>query len=504
MRLPGFGVQHTPLLVAAVASNALVAVALVRVAPTAAILIALVPLLVILAPALTTQTSRAILFSAALALGLYVPWLNRSFALGGANIHTQDIIVLIALAGWLLSKLLDTSALPVPRTPILGWAFLFLATTLAIATLRGHYLYGASFIGQPLRLVLYAGIGVTLVGMTSVGLLRLLTGVLYTGLVVTMVDALYHIATGTSQSASIGLSTGGFRPLAISTSIYCASALFLALLRLRDAQTASAKALHATMAVLGLTGVVFGFGRAVFAAVFVVGIGLLVLSAPLRGSIAAMLPLAAPLLALAGIFIVLAAPQLITSFVERVSAPPTQDANVQWRVQANEAIFRQVREQPLYGVGFGRMSEFYIDIENSDGFLVPFRQELGQDPHNGYLFLLAGGGIVTLASFLLLLGTYVVDVWRRYVRDRDHTDRTLLLWSAFSSFVVLFNAASGTTFESTEDILNLLGLVARSGRRRGRESGRVAFRRACTPRSTHSPRLTQGADSRRCSPERGA
>ena len=118
MRLPGFGVQHTPLLVAAAASNALVAVALVRVAPTAAILIALVPLLVILAPALTTQTSRAILFSAALALGLFVPWLDRSFALGGANIHTQDLIVLFALAGWLLSKLLDTSALPVPRTPV--------------------------------------------------------------------------------------------------------------------------------------------------------------------------------------------------------------------------------------------------------------------------------------------------------------------------------------------------------------------------------------------------
>ena len=55
------------------------------------------------------------------------------------------------------------------------------------------------------------------------------------------------------------------------------------------------------------------------------------------------------------------------------------------------------------------MSEFYIDIPDSNGFLVPFRQELGQDPHNGYLFLLAGGGIAALASFLLVLGSYAVD-----------------------------------------------------------------------------------------------
>ena len=33
---------------------------------------------------------------------------------------------------------------------------------------------------------------------------------------------------------------------------------------------------------------------------------------------------------------------------------PADDANVQWRIEASRAVFAQIREQPLFGVGFGR------------------------------------------------------------------------------------------------------------------------------------------------------
>jgi hypothetical protein len=460
MRFPALAGRQKPFLLAgAAAANMFVALALVRVSPIAGVAIALLPVLVILAPALTTPLSRAILFSAALALGLFAPPLIRSFSVGAANIHTQDIIVGIAIVGWLLSRLLTPASAHVPRTLVLGWPYVLLAATLGIATLRGHYAYGASLLGQPFRLVAYAGIVVTLSGMTSARLLRLVTGVLYSGIAVTMVLATYHVASGTSQAASDSLSTGGFRPLAISTSVLCSSALFLALLRLRYAQTASQKALHATIAVLSLVGVVLGFGRAVLAAVFVVCIGLLLMSARLRRSVVGLIPLAAPILALAGILVALAAPTLVFSFVDRISSPPAQDSNVQWRIEANKAILAQVREQPLYGVGFGRMAEFFIDIESSNGYRVPFREEIGQDPHNGYLFLLAGGGILALTSFLLVLSAYAVDAWRRFIRVREQADRTLLLWSALSLLPVLLNAAAAPTFGKPSEILNLWALL---------------------------------------------
>ena len=121
MQVSGFGALRTPqFLVAAAAANALAGVALVQVAPVAALGIAPLPSLVLLAPALSTQTSREVLFSAALALGLFMPWLDRTVGLAGVNIRTQDLIVMLALLGWLLSKLLDKDAPPVPRTGMLG------------------------------------------------------------------------------------------------------------------------------------------------------------------------------------------------------------------------------------------------------------------------------------------------------------------------------------------------------------------------------------------------
>ena len=239
--------------------------------------------------------------------------------------------------------------------------------------------------GQPLRLVAYSAIAVTLVGMTAERMYRLLLWVFYPGAVISLLWGAYYIATGGSQSASVDLSTGGSRPLAISTSLYCAGALFLALFTIRKAPGRAAALPHLAMAGIGLAGVILGFGRGVFAGVAVVLLVLLVVSPGVRRGVFFGLPLALPFLILISVIVLHTAPNLISSFQHRVSASPSQDANVIWRERANAAVLAQVREQPVFGVGFGRSSTFFLDVKSSNGFLVPFRQDIGQDPHNGFL-----------------------------------------------------------------------------------------------------------------------
>ena len=98
-------------------------------------------------------------------------------------------------------------------------------------------------------------------------------------------------------------------------------------------------------------------------------------------------------------------------------------------VQANKAVLAQVREAPYVGSGFGRETEFFIQVKDSAGFLVPFRLQIFQDPHNGYLWLWAGGGIIALGAFLAVLATFVVDAVRRFRGTNDEIERLIVLWA---------------------------------------------------------------------------
>jgi O-antigen ligase len=114
----------------------------------------------------------------------------------------------------------------------------------------------------------------------------------------------------------------------------------------------------------------------------------------------------------------------------------------------------------LIGVGFGRASEFYLDLEDpSTG--VPYRAhiEIGQDPHNGYMWLLAGGGIAALGAFLLIVTVFAVDAVRRYRSTADPIERLIVTWAGVTLFVFLVNAASGTMFESPSDLLTIWALL---------------------------------------------
>ena len=80
-------------------------------------------------------------------------------------------------------------------------------------------------------------------------------------------------------------------------------------------------------------------------------------------------------------------PNLYPTFVDRLLANPTTDTAVTWREKAIGAVFRQIDEAPITGVGFGRTVTFEIAGE---------RVTTAADPHNQFLYLWAGGGLLLL------------------------------------------------------------------------------------------------------------
>jgi O-antigen ligase len=456
-----------PVFLASAVLTAATSLVIFRMGLTTGLVFALIPLGLVAAVVLV-GSGRIVLYAAVFAAPLSgINALANPLPVGGANIHPQDLVIVFVVGGWAFTSLiyrLRGELLPaVPASPAFGWPLAAFAVLIVIPLIRGHFAYGASFVGQPLRLFAYAAIVIALAGTTPARLYRLLLWLFYGGALVSMGWAAYYIAAGRSQTLSVDLSTGGTRPLAISTSLYCAGTLFLALLTVRKSPRRASNLLHLAMAALGLTGVVLGFGRGVFAAVAVVLLVFVVSSSGVRRAVLYSLPLALPFIALLAILIVRTTPSLVSSFEDRISASPSRDANVVWREKANEAVLAQVREQPIVGVGFGRDSSFFLTIRSSNGYLVPFQQDIGQDPHDGYLFLLAGGGVLALGSFLVVIGVFGVDAIRRYLRTPDDTERLLILWSAATLFCFLFEAASGTMFEDTTDLLAIWALIAIPG-----------------------------------------
>ena len=96
----------------------------------------------------------------------------------------------------------------------------------------------------------------------------------------------------------------------------------------------------------------------------VVGLLFFVTSRGIRNTVLSVVPFALPFLVVLAIGVNQAAPDFVRSVNDRMFSDVETDANVQWRLQANRAVLEQFREQPLYGVGFGRTSEFFIEVEN--------------------------------------------------------------------------------------------------------------------------------------------
>jgi O-antigen ligase len=435
-----------------------VAYALAELGPAAALVVALLPLIVLAVLYLLTE-GHAVLLGVALVLPMSELAIVSEPLVG--PVHVQDIVAALALGAWIYATLMASDRFgSIPRTPVLGWPLVLFGAATFVATVRGHYAYGASLLGQPLRFVLYAAIVAGLLGLTARGLHRLLIGLFYPGTIFVALTGLYYVATGGTGVGQHTLSTGGERLISITTSLYCAAALFLALLTVQLTTSARMRAVHLSVAALAAFGVVTGFGRAVYTAVALVCVLLFVTSHRLRGALLSVVPLALPLIVVLAIGANQAAPNFIGSVVARLASSPENDANVQWRLEANRAVLQQVREDPLFGVGFGRSSEFFLTVESRTTGLPSLQPvDIGQDPHNGYVYLLAGGGAITLAFFLLLLAVFARDAVRRYRIATDPTERLIILWACATLFAFLVNAASAPIFALPESLLTLWVLL---------------------------------------------
>jgi O-antigen ligase len=353
----------------------------------------------------------------------------------GVQLYPSDLLVLLALGSWAAAWLLnpETDRPSLPRAQVLGWPLLLFAVALLAAIIRGHERYGEDLFSLPLRFLVYAGIAFAVCDLKLSDAYRWIVAVFYAGTVWQVGVAIYGYATGTSATTQILLSTGGERVLAGSTAMFMAGALLLALLNLETDRSARGTAFHLLMAALATFALVSTFQRTTFAvASILVPLALLVFRrVGLRA--VAFLPLLAPFVVLAALLVPKADPSLLPTFRDRITANPSTDTSAQWRLDAYSAVWEQVRESPLTGVGFGVPVTFV-----SDGI----RYNVAQDPHNQFLFLWAGGGLLLFGSFVLLLIVFLLEALARF-RAATTEGRHLLFWVVSLWFVFVVNSLTG-------------------------------------------------------------
>ena len=426
------------------------------------VLVALLPLLVLGFGALVASDLRWVL-GAALGLGLTFRYLNAPLPLpGGKRVFASDAVVVLALAAWTVKRMVDPrfrQASSGSRSPVFGWPLILFGCLTMVAILRGHERYGETLFGEPLRLVFYSGIAAAVLRLSARRAYTAIVVVFYGGAIWMLFNAAYYLATGTHQTDQVQLSTGGARTLSLSVAMLVSGSLFIALLNLSIHTSAKLRALDFAIAGISLVEIILAFGRTTFVADAIVLPLLCIGFRDTRRALLMALPLALPVLVVSGIIVLSAVPTLVPTLVERVSSTSSSDMNVRWREAAATAVLRQYHESPLTGVGFGRNATFTLDMSAVWGPGASQKVTVGQDPHDSYVYLLAGGGILLLSSFVLILLVYARDTWLRFRHARDKHERVVIIWAAATLFVLLVNALAGPVFSDPNSLLLIWAVI---------------------------------------------
>jgi O-antigen ligase len=426
----------TPVVAGLALVNVVVAYALATSRWTLAIAIALLPALALGASAVLRKPG--VLLFGALALTIFGGPLNNALPFGGgAALYPADLIVGLALISWLIRAATHKVDARRPFSlPALGIPFVVLAVALSVGVLRGHERYGLSYVSQPVRIFAYALIAAAIIDVTPRQLYRGLVAVFYVGAVWHAGAAVYYLATGRSQTESVDLSTGGSRVLALSTAMLLACSLVLALLNLEldTDRSAGRNALHLVISGLATFGIVVSLGRTTFAAVAVLIPLLLLALRRMRRALLSFIPLSVPFLVLLVVVTLQLVPNLWPTLQSRVTGKLGNDSAVETRTRKFDATLQGFDQSPILGMGFGRPVT-YVAIDRSV-------QTFSGDPENSYVYLLAGGGILTLGAWIAFALAFVWSSLRRLTHVTG-SDRVLVLWSLGTWFVFSINALTG-------------------------------------------------------------
>lgn len=391
--------------------------------------LALLPLLLFVVWKLASGHRSLILF---FAVGVHmIPFTGVSVEPLRGPVHLSDLIVILAVGTWLLERFMTGRRTTLPRTPVIGAPLFLFGASLIPGIVEGHDRYGASFLGQPARLVLYAAIVTAFANVAAREAYKGIVAVFYAGTVLQSLAALYYMATGTSQTDAVNLSTGGTRVLALSTAMYLAAALVLALLNLQIDRRRTV--LHSAIALLAFFGVIIAFGRTTYLAVGILVPIYAIALRRMRRAMAYALPILAPLGVIVALMLPSVAPDLVPTLVDRLNPSVERDTSYLWRERAIEVTLDASREDRLAGAGFGATRTFSL-FRNT--------HQISGDPHNSFVYILSGGGVFALGAFSLLLVVYLLNaLWRfRYSRG---VDRALIAFSLSLFLIIVLNTLAG-------------------------------------------------------------
>jgi O-antigen ligase len=424
-----------------------------RASTSVAVLLATVPLLLLFLQRFRTSLGVVLVVGATAAQLFQYPSPTSALVIGPLHIFLTDVVLLLAIAYWALGPRVARDG--TSRPPI--GLFLVLVVVLGVCAtpglLRGHEDFGVSLLGNVTRLVAYSLVGLAAFRYAAGDFEKGFRWAFAGGLFAAALLGLYYSATGHTATAANALSTGGTRVLPLTLAMYAAMATVFMLVMITLRPGRSWPWLEWLALGAGAIVQVLALGRATMAALMVLGALIVLGTRRTRRSVALVGALAIPL-AVVGIVIAHPAPPpAFQTAQNRVFQTSLSDRDIDWRVLASDAVMEGYSDHRWTGLGFGRDISFVVD-----GNVINVR---AGDPHNGFVYLLGGGGLLALLSFsLVILSAFGVGL-RRLVRTVDR-DRPVLLWATCSLVIYLANVATEPYLSQANNILILwifVGLI---------------------------------------------
>jgi O-antigen ligase len=450
---------RTPWAIAAVGGallmNAVLATRVAGTSTSTSVLFASLPLAAVIVGALAVSRREVLVYAT---FGSNMAFAFVTGATAG-HLYVADVIAALALASWAVARMLGGENAHGSRAAPVGWPLVIFSVAMLQAVIRGHYAYGLQYLSGPTRILFYASIALALTDADPRRLYRGIMWTFYVGTTIQFFTAIFYVATGRSQTNQTDLSTGGFRYVSLTVAIFMSCALFMALLSLQVDKQAGRRLLHLVVAGMAVFVIILAFGRSTYIALGIVLPLLLIASPSVRNSLLAVIPLCLPFAALVALLLPGMVPDLGHNFVDRITISPTNDINVRWRAAASHAVLDLAKQSPITGVGFGTQVDFVFDYKQN-GVPIRTQQVVDQDPHDGYLYLLSGGGIVALGSFLLVIAAFARQWWQALRVPLGPEERVLVMWAALSLLTFLANIASGQVLHTPGAVLTIWTLLA--------------------------------------------